>query len=79
MMKAIERAGTFGFPLAALIAAMGAAQLSLLRYKLSDGGSAPSAGSDPTKINVGKRRDTVDIARSQSAEENCLLPGERNG
>ena len=79
IMKAIEQGGVLGFATGAIIAAMGAAQLAIVQgTSFQGGGSAPSAGSDPSKIAVGKRRDTVDIARSQSARgELAYFRGER--
>tara|TARA_E500000331_G_scaffold297623_1_gene297015 strand:- start:5307 stop:9638 length:4332 start_codon:yes stop_codon:yes gene_type:complete len=79
IMKAYEQGGTLGFFTGAIIAAMGAAQLAIVQgTSFQGGGSAPSAGSDPTKISVGKRRDSVDIAKSQSARgELAYFRGER--
>ena len=79
IMKAYEQGGTLGFFTGAIIAAMGAAQLAIVQgTSFQGGGSAPSAGSDPTKISVGKRRDSVDIAQSQSARgELAYFRGQR--
>jgi hypothetical protein len=50
-----------------MIAALGAAQLAIISGTSFQGsGSSPSAAA-PSKITAGKRRDTVDLARSQSA------------
>lgn len=60
-----------GFPaglgLAAMYAALGAAQLAVISStSYEGGGSTPSAGA-PTSITAGSRRSSVDLAKSQSA------------
>ena len=54
--------------LAALAGAMGAAQLAMISSQTYSGGSSgtPSTGA-PTAINLGERKTTVDLAKSQSA------------
>ena len=55
--------------MAAMAAAMGAAQLAAISStSYQGGGSSPDAGaSAPTQINVGERRTTTDLAKSQGA------------
>ena len=54
--------------MAAVIGAMGAAQLAVISGQSFDGGGASSAGAGaPSSISAGSRRNTVDIAKSQGA------------
>lgn len=60
---------TGGMPMAAIAVAMGAAQLAAISSTSysGGGGSVPDAGSSPTKISVGERRTTTDLAKSSGA------------
>ena len=66
------------FAIAALVGAMGAAQLSIIASSSYQGGGSSSSPSMPSKISAGSRRDSVDIAKSQSARgELAYFRGER--
>ena len=56
-------------PLMVMMGAMGAAQLALIAgTSYQGGGSNAGAGiATPSSVSVGKRRDTIDVAKSQSA------------
>ena len=55
-----------GWPLAAGMIALGAAQLAIVAgTSYQGGGSAGGGGSAPTGVNVGERRNTVDMAKTQ--------------
>ena len=56
----------YTLPLIALIAALGMKQISIIDSMTYDGGGAASAGT-PSSVSVGERRNTVDLAKSQSA------------
>ena len=61
-----------------IIVAMGAAQLALIAStSFQGGGSGVGGGGGPTSISIGKRRGSVDIARSQGARgELAYMRGE---
>ncbi len=66
--------------LSAAIVAIGAAQLAIVAGTSYQGGgsSVGDGGSPPSSVSVGKRRDTVDVAKSQSAGgELAYMRGER--
>lgn len=66
-----------GGMLAGLVVAMGAKQLSMIASSSYQGGGNVGAAT-PGSISVGKRRDTVDLAKSQSASgELAYMRGER--
>ena len=80
---AITRALAEGGPilgpiLAGAMAALGAAQLAIISgTSYQGGGSAPQTNSGPSKVSVGERRSTVDLATSQSASgEQSYLRGQ---
>jgi hypothetical protein len=54
-----------GAIMAAMVAAMGAAQIGIISGMTYNGGGA-SAPSEPSKISVGGRKNTVDMARGRS-------------
>ena len=64
IMKEAEK-GLAGLPGIALFTAMGAMQLSAIASQKYEGGSA-SLPSGPSKISVGNRQNTVDLARAKS-------------
>ena len=68
-----------GAIMAGLVVAMGAKQLSMIASSsYQGGGSVGGAPSGPGSISVGERRNTVDLARSQSASgELAFFRGER--
>ena len=70
-----------GIALMAMIGAMGAAQLAIISGMTYAGGGSASAGSGaggtPTSVSAGQRRDSVDIAKSQSSRgEIAYMRGE---
>ena len=69
VMQTLSQGGFFAIPLAAIVAAMGAAQLAAISSSQYQGGasSAPDTGSAPTTVSLGERRSSVDLARSQGA------------
>lgn len=77
MTRALELGPILGPVMAGVIAAMGAAQISMIASQSFDGGGAgtPSA---PSKISVGNRQNTVDLAKSKSpAGELSYMRGDR--
>lgn len=78
IMKAYEQGGMLGFVTGALIAAIGAAQLAVVSSSSYQGGaSAAGDAGSPSKISLGKRNNTVDLAKSQSARgELAYMRGE---
>ena len=72
-MLSLLKIGTVPFPgniaMAAMAAAMGAAQIAAISStSYQGGGSSPDAGgSKPTQITVGERRTTTDLAKSSGA------------
>jgi len=66
IMRAIAEGGIAGIVIGAIIAAMGAAQLAIIASQKFEGGGT-SAPPPPSKINVGKRQTSVDLATSKSA------------
>lgn len=68
IMNALKMGPIVGLVFAAAAAAMGAAQLAMISGMTYQGGGSSSAsvGSSPT-VSVGKRKDTIDTAKSQSA------------
>ena len=58
--------GVVGIPLAAIIGAMGAAQIAIISGMQYEGGAKTTA-QPPTTLSIGKRSDTVDLARGPSA------------
>lgn len=77
IMKAYEQGGMLGFITGSLIAAIGAMQLSAISSTSFDGGGS-SSPTGPTKISVGNRQNTVDLAKSKSpAGELGYMRGDR--
>jgi hypothetical protein len=77
IMKAIEQGGIWGIAFGAIIAAIGAAQLAVISGMTYEGGGA-STSTGPSKVSLGERKNTVDVARSQSpAGELAFMRGER--
>ena len=77
IMRAIAEGGIAGIVIGSIIAAMGAAQLAVIASQTFDGGSS-SAPAGPSKISMGQRRNTVDLAKSQGAAgELAYFRGER--
>ena len=68
----------FGFIMAGLVAAMGAAQVAIISgMSYQGGGSASTSAASPTSITAGSRANTVDIAKSQSSRgEIAYMRGE---
>lgn len=69
VVRALAEGGPILGPiLAAAMVALGAAQLAIISgTSYQGGGSTPSAPSSPNKVEVGKRRSTVDLSKSQSS------------
>ena len=70
VMQTLSQGGFFAIPLAAIVAAMGAAQLAAISSSQYQGGGssiADAGSSGPTQIKVGERRTTTDLAKSQGA------------
>ena len=76
IMQAIGTMGPFGIAMAAVIAALGAAQLAVISGSTYEGGGAgTSAG--PSKIAIGDRSNSIDLATSRSpAGEQAYMRGE---
>ena len=69
VMQTLSQGGFFAIPLAAIVAAMGAAQLAAISSSQYQGGasSVSDAGSAPTTVSLGERRTSTDLAKSQGA------------
>ena len=69
VMATMKDTGFFGSPLAMIVAAMGAAQVAMIASQSFQGGGSGGSGSTgiPSSVNIGNRRDSVDISKSQSA------------
>lgn len=65
MTRAFELGPILGPIMAGVIAAMGAAQISMISSQTFDGGGAGTV-SAPSKVSVGNRNNTVDLAKSTS-------------
>jgi hypothetical protein len=66
IMQAVAQLGPFGLPVAAMFAAMGAAQLAMISKMEYEGGGTGTP-STPSKITAGSRENTVDLARGNNA------------
>tara|TARA_R110000764_G_scaffold32813_2_gene73890 strand:- start:2386 stop:7236 length:4851 start_codon:yes stop_codon:yes gene_type:complete len=75
IMKTIGETGFFGLPLALIIGAMGAAQLSMVAGTSYQGGGSAATVSAPSSIEVGKRDNKVDVSKGASAGETAYLRG----
>jgi hypothetical protein len=67
IMTTLGQTGFFGIPLAIIMGVMGAAQLAIISGMSYQGGSASPSVSGPSQVSVGERKNTVDLAKSQSA------------
>jgi len=68
IMATMAHDGWWALPLAIMIGAMGAAQLAIIAgTSYSGGGSMGDVNAGPSKITTGKRRENVDISKSQNA------------
>ena len=66
------------FVLAAIVAAMGAAQLAIISgMTYQGGGSSGSAPAKPTSIGMGERSNKVDVSRNNVGGELAYMRGER--
>jgi hypothetical protein len=78
VMATMKDTGFFGSPLAMIVAAMGAAQVAMIAGQTFQGGSSSTTSGIPTSVSMGERRNSVDLARSQSARgELAYFRGER--
>ena len=75
IMKTIGQTGFFGLPLALIIGAMGAAQLSMIAGTSFEGGGTGSTPNIPSSIEVGKRDNKVDVSRGATTGETAYLRG----
>lgn len=57
--------GPFAIPLAVMVGALGAAQVAVIQGQTFEGGGSSSATA-PSKVSVGNRKNTVDLARGNS-------------
>ena len=76
IMKTIGETGFFGLPLALIIGAMGAAQLSMVAGTSFQGGGSAATVSAPSSIEVGKRDNKVDVSKGASSGETAYLRGQ---
>lgn len=65
IMKAYEQGGMLGFVTGAIIAGIGAMQLSAIAGTSYDGGGSGTP-TNPSKISIGNRQNSVDMARARS-------------
>ena len=79
IMQAFAQGGMLGFVTGAIIAAMGAAQLAVIAgssYQSSGGGAGVGGG--PSKVSMGDRSLSVDLAKGASPSgEQAFMRGER--
>ena len=70
--------GPWNIALAAMVGAMGAAQVAIISGTSFQGGGSAGGASAPTAVSMGKRDNTVDLARGNSAGgELAYMRGER--
>ena len=69
--------GVIGLYLAPVIAALGLAQVAIIRSMTYQGGGSAADISSPGSIEVGKRTNKVDVSQKASAGELAYLRGER--
>ena len=68
IMNSIKMGLPWGAVFGAMAAAMGAAQLATIAgTSYQGGGAAPSAGGQPSKVSLGDRNSTADLAKSRGA------------
>ena len=67
--------GPWNIGLAAMIAALGAAQVAIISKQQFQGGGSDTAASVPSTIEVGKRDNKVDVSQGPSAGEVAFLRG----
>ena len=73
----LAQAGIFGPPLAAMIGAMGAAQIGMIKKMQFTGGGESEGVASNTALNIGgQRSNRVDVAQRASAGETSYLRGE---
>ena len=66
IMQVMAQLGWWGLPIAAMMASMGAKHLSIIDGMTYEG-SGSASDSTPSSVSAGKRKSTVDLAKSQSA------------
>lgn len=77
VMKTLGDTGFFGSPLAMAIAAMGAAQLSMVAGTSYQGGGSVDTNAAPSTIEIGKRDNRVDVSKGATAGETAYLRGQQ--
>ena len=77
VMKTLGDTGFFGSPLAMAIAALGAAQLSMVAGTSYQGGGSVDTNATPSTIEVGKRDNKVDVSKGATAGETAYLRGQQ--
>lgn len=78
IMQAVALLGPFGLPVAAMFAAMGAAQLAMISGMQYEGGGKGTAATPTSDVSVGQRSNTVDLARGNNqAGEISYMRGEQ--
>ena len=78
VMKTMGDTGFFGIPLAAIVAAMGAAQLAIVAKTKFEGGSSSGDIQAPrTNLQIGKRSNAVDVSQAATSGELNYLRGGR--
>jgi len=76
IMQTLATGGWFMIPMAAIIGAMGAAQLAIISGMSYQGGGGGGGSSIPSEISVGERSNRVDVANKATGSE---LSGLRGG
>jgi len=59
--------GPWNIAMAAIVGAMGAAQVAIIQGTSYNGGGSSGGAGQPSSISVGERRNSVDMAKSQGA------------
>ena len=65
--QTLGKGGWFAIPLAVAVGAMGAAQLAIIAGTQYESNYTPKAATAPTNLSIGKRSDTVDLAKGPNA------------
>ena len=72
-----SKVGVFAVPLAAMVGALGMAQVAIISRMKYEGGTGAGDVSLPSAINVGERGSSVDVSKQASAGELAYLRGAR--
>ena len=78
IMKGIAQGGILGFVTAGIIAAMGAAQVAMIKSQTyQGGGQSTSTAAAPSNLSIGERTNEVNVANQANRGELAYLRGEQ--